>query len=192
MTVAQLISAAFNLARSLNPGLPEAWIRVSAKIGGLLPSSLLVVSVQRAGELDIVLRSMEDNFSPPQGEADVNLFSGHYQTMFSEIWIGDVYEIARLLRKRKLVGEDQDFTQLFHDLELLRIPLEKHEIAKDQKAVEKDPQRAHIMRREISSRGSLMWQVVDIRSGRQYSIERRELSERMIKIFDKGNAKVQT
>ena len=59
---------------------------------------------------------MEDNFSRSKGEGGSDLFFAHYQKMFSEIWISDVYEIARLLRTRKLAEEIQGFEQLFADL----------------------------------------------------------------------------
>ena len=45
-------------------------------------------------------------------------------------------EIFGLLRTRKLVLDNPAFETLAHDLELLRIPLEKHEIAADKKLTE--------------------------------------------------------
>jgi hypothetical protein len=164
------------------------------------------VSVQRTGELDMALRSMEDDFSPPQeGAGDIDLFSGHYQMMLSELWVGDAYEIFRLLRARKLVLDDPAFETLAHDLELLAIPLEKHEIAAERKLTEpplmqRSPpnndktdiyqysksgqQRAHIMPSGISSRGSVMWHVFDVKSGISYWLERRTLSERIVALWE--------
>ena len=56
--------------------------------------------------------------------------------MLSELWVDDAYEIFRLLRARKLVLDNPAFDALAHDLKLLGIPLEKHEIAADNKLTE--------------------------------------------------------
>jgi hypothetical protein len=138
MTVTQLITEAFVLARSRYPEIHKAWISTSGRLGGLLPSSLFMLSLQRAGDLDMVLRCMEDDYVPsPEGagedERPADLLSGHYQLMLSELWIGAVYEIFRLLIERKLTPDNDVITGLAHHLRLLRIPLEKHEIAADKK-----------------------------------------------------------
>ena len=203
MTVMQLITAAFRLAVFRHPELHQTWVNISLRVGGLLLKSRLVASVQRAGELDMVLRCMEDDFSPSQeGAGEVDLFSFHYQLMLSQLWVGEVYEIFRLLIERKLVL-DSDVSAIAHDLRLLRIPLEKHEIAADKKLTgpllmqrhpptndetaiyqysKSDAQRAHIMPSEISSRGSVMWQVLDLQSDSSRWLERRTLSERIVAV----------
>lgn len=205
MTVIQLIAAAFRLAASRYPELHKTWIAMSLRVGSLLPNSLLLSAFQRIGELDMVLRCMEDDFSPPQaGTEESELFSVHYQAMFSELWIGAVYEIVRLLIERKLVASSDALRALAQDLTLLRITLEKHEIAKDRKLAKplafqkrppnnneaddylyskNDPQRAHIMPAGVSSRGSAMWLVTDVESERSYWLERRALSERIVDLW---------
>jgi hypothetical protein len=73
VTVTQLITAAFILARSRYPELDKTWVSISVRVGGLLPNSLLMASVQRTVELDMVLRCMEDDFSPaPKGAGEVD------------------------------------------------------------------------------------------------------------------------
>jgi hypothetical protein len=42
-----------------------------------------------------------------QGEIDV--FSGHYQTIPLELWVGAVYEIFRLLGERPIAANDDAF-----------------------------------------------------------------------------------
>ena len=200
MTVTQLITTAFMLARSRYPELHKTWI-----------SSLLFPSVQRTGDLDMMLRAMEDDFSAaPEGadEADqpADLLSAHYQLMLSELWVCAVYEIFRLLTesKRKLAPESDAITALAHDLRLLRIPLQKHEIATEWKLSEpllmqrfppnnngtdnnyyslSDGRRAHIMPTGISSRGSVMWHVIDVESKISYWLERRAISERIVALW---------
>jgi hypothetical protein len=203
VTVTQLITSAFMLARFRYPELDKTWISISIRAGGLLPNSLLMASVQRTAELDMVLRCMEDDFSP-EGAGGVDLFSFNYQKMLSELWVGAVYEIFRLLRARKLILDNPAFDTLAHDLELLRISLEKHEIPADKKLTEpllmqrsppnndktdiyqyskSDPQRAYTMPSRISGRGSVMWHVFDVKSGISDWLERRALSERIVALW---------
>src|SRR5260370_18192784 len=122
MKVTQLVTEAFRLAVSQNRALWQTWIKISCLVGSQLSDSLLMPSIQRAGELDIVLRSMEDDYTPPPenpGEAD--LFSGQYQVMLSELWVGSVYEMFRLLNVRKLTDRGDAFGALAHDLRLLLV-----------------------------------------------------------------------
>jgi hypothetical protein len=206
MTVTQLITAAFGLARSRHQELHQTWIAISMSVGGMIPNSLLMASVQRSGELDMILRCMEDDYSLTKENAESeNLFSFHYQMMLSEIWIGAVYEIFRLLAERKLSPDDAAFTMLSRDLRLLRIPIEKHEIAAQGQLSEpllmqsnprmsqgrdtylyskSDPKRAHIMPAGLSQRGSVMWQAIDLKSQQSHWLERRALSERMIAVWE--------
>jgi hypothetical protein len=207
VTVTQLITIAFMLAHSRYPELHKTWISISVRVGGLLPNTLLSLSVQRAGELDMVLRCMEDDFSPErEGAGEVDLFSFHYQKMLSDIWVGKAYEIFSLLinSKRKLAPKRDAITDLARDLKLLRIPLEKHEIANDRVLSEplqmerrppknnetdiylyskSDPQKAMPLEISRSSRGSVRWHVIDVKLERSCWLERRALSERIIALW---------
>jgi hypothetical protein len=132
-----------------------------------------------------------------------------YQLMISELWVGHVYEIFRLLKIRDLVSQSDEFQSLAHLLELLRMTIDKHEIAKDKKLEapvqmkrcpprnddsdfyeysKRDLQRGHIMPTRTSHRGSVMWQVLDIVSDETFWIERRQLSERIIALFKSTTA----
>jgi hypothetical protein len=132
------------------------------------------------------------------------MFVTNYLSMLSTYWIGGVYEALRLLRERELVDQNDKFVQLLRDFELLRVPLEKHEIAKDRTLKEplqlvrqpprpdeddtylyarKDEQRAHIMPAGISSRGSMMWQTIDLKNNTARWIERRNLSDQMLELW---------
>src|SRR5260370_36157450 len=101
--------------------------------------------------------------------------------MLSELWVGRVYETYRLLIDRKIAPDNEEFRRTAHDLRLLRVPLEKHEIAGDRKLDQPllltsgqdrdlyayshtDPLKAHIMPGGISARGSMMWQIIDLRT----------------------------
>lgn len=176
-----------------------------------MPHSLLMVSVQRDGELDLVLRCMEDEQALLALNAtNDNQFGFHYQKMLSELWVGSVYETLRLLVERKLAPSSDEFKRLAHEFRLLRIPLEKHELAGDDQLTDplamqrlpakgddrdyytypkgRDPTRAHITPSGISERGSLMWQVIDLRTNTSIWLERRELADRFLSLWQSANA----
>jgi hypothetical protein len=203
--ITSLIVAAFAKAARRQPVLPQTWVRLSHAVGSLLPGSTLVVSIQRAGRLDVLLRCMEEDFSDrtPKDE-HTDLLGFDYQIMFSEAWVGSVYEITRLILDRKLVGGGAALTALAHDLRLLRITLEKHEIAADRRLTaplemerrpatgtprdgytyrREDPKRAHIMPTGVSPTGSVMWHVIDLHADSSRWIERRDLSDRFVQLW---------
>jgi hypothetical protein len=98
------------------------------------------------------------------------------------------------------VSELQSFRSIFADFELLRMPIAKFEIAKDKKMKQplamrkvgetdevtpqsydpKDLARYHIMPKGLSPRGSAVWLALDHQTNREYWIERRDLSERLL------------
>jgi hypothetical protein len=136
----------------------------------------------------------------------------HYQLSLSEIWIVGCYEILRAFRQRDLeaieagarpsgVSEMEAFKSIFSDLELLRIPMTKFEIAKDKKLKEplplrripsnhnatdqtnynrKDPARYHTAPSGMSPRGSICWLALDHVAKREYWVERRDVAERLL------------
>jgi hypothetical protein len=138
-------------------------------------------------------------------------FSFHYQMMFSETWIIGWYEILRAFQQRDReaaaagkatsgVSELDEFKSIFTDFELLRMPIAKFEIAKDNrlgqplpmrrvgdgesKPIEfydpKDSDRFHIMPKGVSARGSAVWLALDGRNSRQHWVERRDLADRLL------------
>ena len=92
MTVSQSVVGIFNFVKASNPELYKSWITISARIGALLPDSLLMASVQKVGELDLLLRAMEDEYDSKTGEVNPDDFSAHYLIWLSELWIGSLYE----------------------------------------------------------------------------------------------------
>jgi hypothetical protein len=142
--------------------------------------------VQRDSWVDIVLRCMEDEFDGRDDGVDMVDTHVHFRVLISEMWIGGVYETIRLLADRRLAPDSDDFRALAHDLRLLRIPLEKHEVAGDRQLTEPlkfaahptnknsakvyeydkaDPRRVHVMPRGFSGRGSATWMVLDVTTG---------------------------
>jgi hypothetical protein len=198
-----LLDAAFGLARQRQNDVYRRWVSISWAMGGQLPNSLLSVNVQRDGELDLILRCLEDEFQLP--ETSASMFKAHYSAMLANIWVGGMYETIRLLQE--IAGKQKEFDPIAHDLRLLRVALEKHQIAGDKPHLTEplkmtryppnnnatdyytyspdDPRRSHIMPSGFSARGSVMWQVIDLRAKTERWIERRDLSDR---ILDRWNA----
>jgi hypothetical protein len=129
-------------------------------------------------------------------------FAEHYLYMLSTLWVGDAYEICRCILEvnnpDSKVASDPRFRELAHDFRLLRIPLEKHQIAGDRvlsaplqmqtvsngdaepKSLiydKGDPKRAYIMPVGCSHRGSVVWFVLDASLMKTVQLERRALSD---------------
>jgi len=164
-----------------------------------------MVSIQRTGRLDAVLRCLEEEFD---SETNSDVMSHENQFSLSELWVGSLYEIVRLIKQRALLQPTQSLETLAYDLRLLRIPIEKHEIAGDQRLAEplilerhppnnaakdiqeyskEDPLRSHIMPFAVSERGSAMWHAIDLKAKRAHWIERLSLSERALSVFSEDS-----
>ena len=213
LSVSDFLCTAKIISSSKQMALYQKWLDVSLKLGPKLDGSLLFLSIQRAGRLDMLIRCMEDERGLfLEGKKDDN-FLIHYSenlSFFSELWVGHIYEIFRVLQDPTGNIKFKDDKNIFLDLELLRMPLEKYQIAKDSHLNEEltlvkqpsngderdivrytknDPQRSHIMPWNISERGSMMWHVIDIRKNTSYWIERRDISDRIVSLLDDLNKK---
>lgn len=208
--VSLLLNSIFNVARAKYKAENEAWVQLSLRLSGRFKLVTAMSSIQREGNLDILLRCLEDEFDVNKDTSGMD-FSFHYQMMFSETWIVGCYEILRAFRQRDReaaaagkstsgVSELDEFKSIFTDFELLRMPMAKFEIAKDNKLEQplpmcrvgdgetkpiefydpKDPDRYHIMPKGVSARGSAVWLALDARSSRQHWVERRDLADRLL------------
>lgn len=204
LSVSELILSGYRLAEMKQEAVARSWITGSHRLGGALPGSPLVSSLQRVGRLDAVLRCMEDEFANGTLGEDVRPWVAEPLVSLSETWVGQVYEIVRLTRERKLIADCDLLEVLAHDLRLLRVPMEKYEIAADRKLMaplsmlrypamegdavysynKGDSLRAHIMPSGISQRGSVQWSAIDISAElSERWIERRDLSDRVLQLL---------
>ena len=206
MHVAELLQATYLLARAEQQEVLRKWNTASWRIGGVLAGPM-IFSLQQHGELDAVLRCVETSLSTPDGR---NAHGGvlQQQLPLSIYWIGAMYEVLRIIRDRK-AAESAEFFQLFKDFELLRMPLEKLEIAKDNKLKEpltlhslhtdgkpgevfsydrKDPNRYHIMPAGIAPDGGVTWQAIDTIDKTERWISRRNLSDRFLEMWGNEQA----
>jgi hypothetical protein len=219
MTLSQLppvspfIRSAFHIAKAKFNVEHASWTNLSARLAGRFSLPVAMISLQRQGDLDLLLRCMEDEFQSNKAAETADKsgedFTFHYQMMLSESWVVGCYEILRAFRQRDddgNLGADgvsalTTFKSIFADLELLRMPIAKYEIAKDNRMKQplnlraippnkdatdnhvydkKDPARSHIMPAGISGRGSMMWLVLDHTVPREYWVERRDLADRLL------------
>jgi len=205
MTVGNSIGSAFVEALTRYPDIAQAWVQISHRIGGRLPHSSLVVSIQREGRLDTVLRCLEDECAVilATGDTPKDILIFNHLRMFSDYWMGSMYETFRLLRDRGL-AEGDAFASILLELELVRMGIDKHEIRRDKKLAEPmslvrmprvrddeepyvyDPNdlvRAHIMPTGMSESGSASWHVIDHINDRSFWIDRRALSDRVLDLW---------
>jgi hypothetical protein len=184
----------------------QQWITASFRAGSKIPESAMSSSIQRLGELDTLCRVMEDDLArqpPAEGGLD---FRFHYLKLFSDVWVGSAYAISYAFSDRGLYKEDQDFETLAEDhLRLIRVQLEKHQIASDMKLVQpldliadpnqgpprtfqydkNDRLRAHIGRAGLSNKFSIMWEVIDTKRNTDRWLERRLLADRLLKALSR-------
>ena len=211
--VSPYIASAFLIAKAKYNAEHVSWTNLSARLAGRFSLPIAMISLQRQGDLDLLLRCMEDEFQANRIAETADKLgidhTFHYQVMLSESWVVGCYEILRAFRQRddeRNLGADgvsalETFKTIFSDLELLRMPIAKYEIAKDNRMKEplilraippnkdatdehiydkKDPTRSHIMPTGMSDRGSMMWLVLDHSGPREYWVERRNLADRLL------------
>ncbi|WFU62699.1 hypothetical protein [Bradyrhizobium brasilense] len=220
ISITPLIEAAFLSAWQKYPVEHQAWTDLSWRLAGRVSVVPMSTSLQRAGNLDLVLRAMEDEFASSTSEPTMYAF--HFQKMFSEAWLMSVYETIRALRQREdevaraARSKDSDYTRydisstpsfvsIFRDLELLRMPIAKYEIAKDHQIKDPilfdmiapsgdatgsyayhpgDPARTHIVPSGLSARKSVTWLALDHAGPSEHSVERRDLADRLLRLKD--------
>lgn len=210
IAVSPILSSAFAVAKIKYHDHHVAWTKLSALLAGRFALAIAAISLQRQGDLDLLLRCLEDEFESGKATNSTGVdFTFHYQIMLSESWIVGCYEILRAFRQRdserKLAADAvsvlPSFKALFADLELLRMPMAKYEIAKDRRMKhplgfvarpendetinetvydKNDPSRAHRMPTGVSERGSVTWLALDHSGPREYWIERRDLADRLL------------
>jgi hypothetical protein len=201
--ISQLIVEAFQTSQKMQSAVAKEWIAASFRAGSKIPESAVSTSIQRLGDLDTLCRSMEDDLvrQPPiEGGLDLRI---HYLRLLSDLWVGSAYAICYAFSDRGLYKGDQDFERVAEDLKLVRVQLEKHQIASDNKLDQplnlvtdpgqssapirmfqydrKDRLRAHICRTGLSKRYSMMWEVIDVKKNTDRWLERRSLADELLK-----------
>jgi hypothetical protein len=196
----------FHTARAQHQELNKTWIKIAAKVGGRLPASMLLITIQRDGDVDLLLRSIENEMAKRDAAAHQGdmLFTANYLGLMSTYWIGSMYETFRLLRGKNVADEDGRFTEILNALTLIRVPLEKHEIAEDwalkqplrfvrypprndpsdlQTYDPKDKKRVHMAIPALVPNGSFAWKAFDTKIHSDRWIGRRWISDKVIELW---------
>ncbi|MBL8708081.1 MAG: hypothetical protein JNL25_02710 [Rhodospirillaceae bacterium] len=200
MKISRMLADAYALSLSRQPHLNASWVGAGVRVGAKLPTSSLIMSVQQIGRIDILLRCLEEDCLADQSMSSYSPFSFDLQSLLSNQWISASYEVCRLLISRKL-DDSPAFKSIARDLKLIRIPIDKHEIAEEQRIggslrfkrypaqaddteehtySPSDPTRSHIMPSGVSARGSIQWLVTDTKSMQSYWLERVSLADRLL------------
>lgn len=192
-----LINSAFEIASQKNNEVNKKWIKFSHFTGSQLPHTHFTSSIQDIGHIDLLLRCMEDELA-----MDSHPHHLTYLRLLSNLWVGSCYEVFRVINQ-KIKNEREEFNKVFKTLTLIRVGIEKHEIANDKKLktpiqfvsevnveahydyIPNDEKRSYTIATGISNNGSIMWEVLDIASSLQpFWVERRTLSNDVIALFN--------
>jgi hypothetical protein len=204
--VGQLIVQAFEVSQSEHQTIMAQCIKASFRAGSKIPDSRMSVAIQRLGRLDVLCRSLEDELlHSPSAEGQLD-FRHQYLLMFSDLWIGSAYAITYAFSDRDLYKGDQEFEAIAEDLRLIRVQVEKHQIASDWKLDQpldfvtapnqsgtirtfrydkNNRLRAHIGRVGQSEKQSVVWEVIVVNGDTTRWLERRSLSDRLLTGIDK-------
>ena len=116
--------------------LAQRWTSLSLRLGGLVPNSLMISNLQEDGRLDQVCRNLENLASNNHSNPTFSLLPSFLNSL-SRYWVLILYESLRVLKEELQKGDrwqDSSYDNLrevFQKIELVRIPLENHEIAKE-------------------------------------------------------------
>lgn len=192
LKMAHLLNAMAGVAYSRFPELGQRWVNLSGQFSG--GDSHLMLSMQRVGRLDLILRCVEEEIAPTLfkdnlPEADQPpLLAADMAVALSNSWILEAYEIVRLRRDRiKGDGEpDEALEALYRRLSLVRIPLAKGEIAGTNKHRKRGTAHRPTYMLNLAT-GSAVWAVLDKKTGQYVEIVRRDLADEML-AFAKAEA----
>src|SRR6266853_4619249 len=95
--VSPMINVAFNVSRAKYHAEHTAWTNLSGVLSGRFNLPIAMMNIQRQGDLDLLLRCMEDEFEANKA-AEIADTTGsnmtfHYQLSLSETWVVGCYEI---------------------------------------------------------------------------------------------------
>ena len=134
-SVGPLLVAAFGIGRAKNIELNKRWIAMSWGVGSHLPKSLLSISIQRLGEVDLVCRALESELvAQPSKDGEMD-FRQNYLSVLSEWWIGSAYAVCYTLKDRRILS-DPEFLRLADELRMIRVQNEKYEVPSDRDLAE--------------------------------------------------------
>ncbi|MFD1942739.1 hypothetical protein [Paradevosia shaoguanensis] len=198
-----LLEAAMRKGIAAHPELHKKWIEVQYRFGALAGHATLL-SFAMNTRVDMLLRTLEaENLerSTSDMEPDVDL-AGDLFLSLSESWVTRCYELVRVARERITARGDatpERLAHLLYQLELVRMPIDKGEIAKaiyhkgeplvltreDGSEPQPYTKGSFIVQRGLCGQsGAAMWWPIDLRTQQTVEVCRRDLSDWLVGLFD--------
>jgi hypothetical protein len=203
MIVPTLLRAILSEVTTNSADLPERWVALYFRM-----AHTFGVEVDRHQPdfwVDLILRKMEDETfvrlrDPVAGE-QVDILPT-FQSTLSCMWVLSTYEAIRLAHETDAGRTHAKLPTLRRRIEMVRVPIAKHEIANDQRIKDpitlvslgpgdpkpqsysgKDPSPYYPPYLVETATGSTAWRVFDSKTGQTIDISRRALSDEMLALF---------
>jgi len=111
------------------------FVKICLYIGSLINEPKLTIKCQNLYFLDTLIRCLEIE------KSDL-LFVFNFQSLLSDLWLTEWYEIFRMLQdsNRNIIvkSTDTDFDEIHKTLSSIRIPLDKFELSNESKNLKED------------------------------------------------------
>lgn len=153
----------------------HAWTQASWKLAGHARDHQFSIDVQDAGHLEASIHQLEDQYNDPNAREDMTLTRARALT---RMWLFALYEALRAYRtacrRTKATDAWHPFEELFADLNAIRSPLAKHEVA--------GKKERHVTQATFDSGLGVGWSYFDPRSDSYKQTSRREIADRFLRI----------
>lgn len=183
----------YTVAVAQNSEVFRNWINLSKKLYPNIATGS-ILTLQNIGNIDVMLRALESELDGSAHGIDPILT---LQSGLSELWVGSAYEVFRIAKNK--MPDDHAAKKIHDQLRLLRMPLEKYEVAGTDKLKEplqmvksdgtaeemspydnNDSGKEYMMPSRISSNGSIEWNTFCSVENKSLWIERLKLSDEIL------------
>lgn len=206
LKVGDLLALAHAQATKANAEVSGQWTKGSFALAGAASLGEVAVHLQELGKFDVLLRSLEGEVAGRTVSVEpshADMLSFDFQASLSRQWVLSAYEALRTLQWSDPEGR---MAELLRRLELVRVPLAKLRIAKDQRGLGKGGSIELVRRGDPPDKpgetytangkttywpqavfdpvsGSVGWSVIDLKNQVQVEILRRDLSDELLSLF---------
>ncbi|MEO1020373.1 MAG: hypothetical protein AAFY56_22190 [Pseudomonadota bacterium] len=207
MNATQMLASAFSVSATQHNESQDLWVRISFRVQAGLTRAApkLTQAIQKLGQLDVLLRTLEDESTLDATHFTRPILADNYQILLTEAWICLGSDILTRLKRTHKAAANPTFKDLAHGFRLVRVPIAKFEIAADAKlknrlvlerhsvGAEKrdsfeydqsDPNRTYQEICLINENGSVAWLVLDVSAKSNVYVVRRQLSDKFIELFN--------
>jgi hypothetical protein len=203
MIVPTLLRTILSEVSTKSGDLPDRWVRLYFRLAYTF--GVEVYRHQPDYWVDLILRTMEDEafvrVRDPVAREQFDILPT-FQNTLSRMWVLSTYEAIRLAHETDAGRTHPKLTTLRRRIEMVRVPIAKHEIANDQRIKDpitlvrvgpgdpkpqsysaKDPSPYYPPDLYETATGSTAWRVWDSKREQTIDISRRALSDEMLALF---------